>query len=578
MWLGLIRPIIGRPVSLCLSLELTESVAHVALNCPDCVSVLAPKQPEFQLNREDSSRLGYCPGGGERRFVFPVKVARDVVFIGPRYTQYFRLVCGLWRKGARRIWFTGALSLQKPQPLFQAVLLAVMKILKGRLLLSGKLRKKLFTKILLENHQRILARRFRYVSTLLQAQNPCGGERGEVVFLGGGLGPGGTERQIVLTLSLLKKAGHSVRFLHANPLKPPQDFFLAELNRSTIPVHAVGSASRFPTDRDISLTNRIILENLGDLGAEVWPFFARLQEIRPKIIHAWHDEINVKGGIAALLAGVPKIFLSCRSLAPDHFAFHQPYMRPAYRFLAGFPNVTFLNNSQAGAEDYRRWLDLPWLDIRVIPNGLAPLTTDGMPGISRPPLRVRQIFGWAADDVVVCGVMRLSEEKRPLLWVDLAQALAECFPNAKFLVVGDGPLRNDAVLYGKKKLGPNIQFLGNQKEVMRILAASDALLLASRIEGTPNVLLEAQMVGIPVFAPSVGGIPESMLHGKTGWAFKTNRPTANAKIMAQLLTNKKWRSRAKEEGPRFSTKKFNPDRLLGSLLCLYGEMEKNVCD
>lgn len=578
MWLGLIRPIIGRPASLCFSLELTESVAHNALNCPDCVSVLASKQPQFQLNREDSSRLGYCPGGGEGRFVFPVKVARDVVFIGPRYTQWFRLVCGLWRQGARRIWFTGAFSLQKPQPLFRVVLLAAMKSLKARLLLSGKLRKKIFSKIFFEIRQRILVSRFRYLSTLLRAPSPGEVERGEVVFLGGGLGPGGTERQLVLALSLLKKAGHSVRFLHANPLKPPQDFFLAELNQSTIPVHAVGGASRFPTHRDISLTNRIILENLGDLGAEVWPFFARLQEIRPKIIHAWLDEINVKGGIAAVLAGVPKIFLSCRSQAPDRFAFHQPYMRPAYRFLASFSNVIFLNNSEAGAADYRRWLGLPRLFIRVIPNGLIPETTGGVVGVSRPPLRVRQIFGWAADDVVVCGVMRLSEEKRPFRWVDLAQALAQRLPGAKFLVVGEGPLRDDAVLYGKKKLGPNIQFLGNQKEVMRILSASDAVLLTSRVEGTPNVFLEAQSVGIPVFAPSVGGIPETLLHGQTGWVFKTNRPTANAKIMAQLLKNKEWRSRAKEEGPRFITRKFNPDRLLGSLLRLYGEMGKTVCD
>src|SRR5207247_3851883 len=98
-------------------------------------------------------------------------------------------------------------------------------------------------------------------------------------------------------------------------------------------------------------------------------FLREIIERRPQIVHTWLDDINIKGGVAALLAGVPKIVVGTRSLAPNNFALFQPYMREGYRVLARSPNVCLLNNSEAGARDYERWIGIPKGSFKVVRNG-----------------------------------------------------------------------------------------------------------------------------------------------------------------------------------------------------------------
>ena len=62
--------------------------------------------------------------------------------------------------------------------------------------------------------------------------------------------------------------------------------------------------------------------------------------------------------------------ISGRNINPSHFALYQPYMDPAYRVLAQLSNVTIINNSRAGADDYADWIGIPRDRIRVVHNGV----------------------------------------------------------------------------------------------------------------------------------------------------------------------------------------------------------------
>ena len=89
----------------------------------------------------------------------------------------------------------------------------------------------------------------------------------------------------------------------------------------------------------------------------------------------------------------------------------------------------------------------------------------------------------------------------------------------RLLILGSGELEDKI----KKKvqdynLGDNIQLLGYRNNVVPYLFHSDALLLCSRYEGFPNIVLEAQAIGKPVFSNScLGGINEIIINGKNGW-------------------------------------------------------------
>ena len=66
---------------------------------------------------------------------------------------------------------------------------------------------------------------------------------------------------------------------------------------------------------------------------------------------------RLSGARVAVLCGVGKVVIGCRSVSPRHFSLYQTYMRPLYRLLAASPQVTLLANSAAGAADYAAWLN-----------------------------------------------------------------------------------------------------------------------------------------------------------------------------------------------------------------------------
>ncbi len=145
-------------------------------------------------------------------------------------------------------------------------------------------------------------------------------------------------------------------------------------------------------------------------------------------------------------------------------------------------------------------LGVPATRLTVIRNGLiAP----------PPPLdrdEARRALGIPASPFVVGWVGRLSAEKDPLLAVEAFSALNE--DSAVLCVVGDGPER--AVCEARAEalgIGGRVHFVGAKPDAAQLLSAFDALLLSSRTEGTPMIILEAALATVPIVATAVGGVP-----------------------------------------------------------------------
>lgn len=396
-----------------------------------------------------------------------------------------------------------------------------------------------------------------------------------VLLVNAGLAAGGAERQIVNTLIGLKTSGQceSVGLLaeyidHA----PNLDFFLHELEAAGIEVSQVEHAISL-CDDGLSSVSSEVADLLADIAPgliqETLNLVEEFRSRRPEVVHAWQDSTSIKAGIAAVIAGVPRIVLASRNVTPMNFTYYQDYMHPAYRALASLDSVTFLNNSEAGAADYTQWLGLPRERFAVVRNGVD------LGYLKRAEDKLireyRQSIGIPENAQVVGSIFRFWAEKRPMLWLQTAVLVAKRFPEVHFLIIGEGPMRREMESFiHSNGLKGRVHLPGARPEVATPLSAMNVFVLTSEFEGTPNVVLEAQWLGLPVVATDAGGTCESFECNITGLLAATPAVEEIASLIVEYLADKNRLAKAETHGPQFVERAFGINRMIKETVELYG--------
>ncbi len=153
------------------------------------------------------------------------------------------------------------------------------------------------------------------------------------------------------------------------------------------------------------------------------------------------------------------------------------------------------------------------------------------------------------DAQVISFVGRLSEEKRPELFVDIMANLCQVMGNfpLAFIMAGDGDEEQNVREKIKTK-GLNDKFfmVGTLKklEVKSLLAESTMLILTSRVEGIPLVMVEAMAMQLPVIVPRVGAVEEVIQHKENGFVVSSDPDAMNQEVVEiakKLLTQAHWR-------------------------------------
>lgn len=186
----------------------------------------------------------------------------------------------------------------------------------------------------------------------------------------------------------------------------------------------------------------------------------------------------------------------------------------------------------AVSESIRRLLrqrGVPAERVSVIENAVTPA-----------PARTERLPVPVAWDVspVVGVIARLQPEKGLEVFLRAANRLTGCCPDARYVVIGDGPLRT-ALVSQAHMLGleNHIRFLGLQPHVRALLPALAVLAVPSLTEGAPLVVLEAMAAGVPIVATTVGSIPDQIRHGREGLLVPPGDPVAMGNAIARLLAN-----------------------------------------
>jgi glycosyltransferase involved in cell wall biosynthesis len=203
--------------------------------------------------------------------------------------------------------------------------------------------------------------------------------------------------------------------------------------------------------------------------------------------------------------------------------------------------------------------------LHVIANGIDIVRFAPSQGGRR---KIRDELGIPADAWVVGTVGRLAPEKDQALLIDaMAPLLSE---DRRLVIVGDGAER-DALRARIARIpgGGFVHMLGQRADVDSILAALDAFALTSRTEGLPLVLLEAMATGLPVLSTAVGGIPDLLEEGVTGFLSPAGDRAPLTWQLASLSTDGSLARRVGEAGRQAILQRYSVDRMAKEYGLLY---------
>ncbi len=232
-----------------------------------------------------------------------------------------------------------------------------------------------------------------------------------------------------------------------------------------------------------------------------------IRRVRPHIVHTHLFKSDFHGRPAARLCRVPIVISTLHNV--DAWA-----RVPPLGALYGL-NARLADRLIAVSEEVRRYHILHSRlrpeQVIVIENGVdvqrfAPRAE------AREALRAE--LGIPREAPLIGTIGRLTPQKDPALFLQAAARLRAVLPEVRFLVVGDGPLREELQsLAHALELDSVLTFGGLRNDIPAVLAALDILVFASRWEGLPVALLEGMAAGKAIVATAVGGIPDVGVHG-----------------------------------------------------------------
>jgi L-malate glycosyltransferase len=161
-------------------------------------------------------------------------------------------------------------------------------------------------------------------------------------------------------------------------------------------------------------------------------------------------------------------------------------------------------------------------------------------------------------------------EKNHMFLLDIFHAYYQRYQKGILWLVGDGKLRPMLENRARAlKIDSHIKFWGYQKEVIPILKSADVMILPSLIEGMPGVILEAMSCGVPVIASKVGGIPEVVKDGFTGFCIENYDAAEYADRIFKLLAEAGLKENMVKNAHTLVANSFLMDKIAGRFFDVY---------
>ena len=333
---------------------------------------------------------------------------------------------------------------------------------------------------------------------------PSGSSRPRVLMLIKSLGAGGAERLLVS-----QAAARSSQYEYqAAYLVPELDTLRGDLEATGVPVTCLKGASEWNPWWALRLRQLLAIERIDILHIHS-PYVAALARLlvstmpktsRPAVVYTEH---NLWGSYTRMTSW-------------------------ANRLTYGLNSASIAVSREVAQSITPRMRT----GVVTIQHGVNVLETSSE-GVQRDS--VRETLGIRPEEVVIGIVANFRHEKAYDNLLAAATLVLDACPQARFVSVGHGPLRDEVhALAGGLGLGEKFLFLGYREDAVSVMSAFDIFVLSSIHEGLPVAMMEAMVLGLPVVATAVGGIPEAVTSEVEGILVQPSRPNSLAEALIRL--------------------------------------------
>lgn len=344
------------------------------------------------------------------------------------------------------------------------------------------------------------------------ARVTCLNAPARLLWLTKGLGRGGAEQLLVSTLAHLDRHRFEVEVAYLLPWK---DSLVAPIADRGVTVHCLGSSGSL----DLSWVLRLRrLLSRGDFD----------------LVHT-HAPYPALGARLVVARGIPIVHT-------EHNLW--PRYHPLTRWLNALShgrNTRVVAVSLAVKDSIRPLRSLRHPPVETIVHGID--STSVRRGVAASA-HGRTLLGLEPDEVVVGTVANFTAKKdQQTLLRAFAQVAGE-HKHARLVLVGTGPLEQ-SLHKAADDLGiaRQVTFAGSRGDVPEILPGFDVFALSSRHEGLPIALIEAMAAGLPSVATAVGGVPEALADGRSGFLVPPSEPALFATALTTLIEDSALRVR-----------------------------------
>ena len=175
--------------------------------------------------------------------------------------------------------------------------------------------------------------------------------------------------------------------------------------------------------------------------------------------------------------------------------------------------------------------------------------------------------------ILVGNIGRLSEQKGMSYFIDAAEILSESHPEVRFVIVGDGELKDQLHEYVKSKRMQDIfLFLGYRNDIQNVISQLDFIVLSSLWEGLPLTPIEAYSVGKTVIGTAVDGTQEIIRDGVDGYLIEPRNANQIVEKMTVLIEQPKIRKKMEIQAMQRYQSEFSFKKLKESYLHYYEEL------
>jgi glycosyltransferase involved in cell wall biosynthesis len=303
-----------------------------------------------------------------------------------------------------------------------------------------------------------------------------------------------------------------------------------------------------------------------DLTA-AWRFSRVIKRLAPDVIHA-HDPHGVAMASLALSLGsstaqgrAPRLVASRRV---DFHLKGNSFSRWKYRQVDAFI---------AASEAIRQMLVADGVPAERSVTVHEGIDVDHV--IAAPPVNVHEAFWLPHQAPVVGNVAALVPHKGQRYLVDAAHLVVQTVPDARFIILGEGELREHLVKQvHEHHLEKHVLLPGFRTDVLGCIKGFDLFVMSSVTEGLGTSLLDAMACGRPIVATRAGGIPEIVEDGVNGALVPPRDAASLAAAIVRALNDEGWRRRMGEAGLARVRERFTVDRMVEQTAAVYRRLRR----